>query len=72
MPGLFISYRRDDQAGFAGRLADALESAFGADNVFRDIEDIRPGDDFVVALHKQLQGIDLMLVMIGLSTLKLR
>ncbi|MBL0168778.1 MAG: toll/interleukin-1 receptor domain-containing protein [Propionivibrio sp.] len=65
MPGLFISYRRDDQAGFAGRLADALGSAFGEDNVFRDIEDIRPGDDFVVALQKQLHGVGVMLVMIG-------
>ena len=65
MPGIFISYRRDDQAGFAGRLADALGTAFGADNVFRDIEDIRPGDDFVVTLKKQLHGVDVMLVMIG-------
>jgi len=65
MAGLFISYRRDDQAGFAGRLADALGLAIGADNVFRDIEDIRPGDDFVVALQKQLHGVGVMLVMIG-------
>ena len=65
MPGVFINYRRDDQPGYAGRLADALESAFGADKVFRDIEDIRPGDDFVIALQKQLKGIDVMLVMIG-------
>lgn len=65
MPGLFISYRRDDQAGFAGRLADALGIAFGADTVFRDVDDIRPGDDFVDALHQQLRGIDVMLVMIG-------
>jgi hypothetical protein len=65
MSGLFISYRRDDQAGFAGRLADALESAFGADSVFRDVQDIRPGEDFVVALHAQLQSVDVMLVMIG-------
>lgn len=65
MPGLFISYRRDDQAGFAGRLADALGSAFGTDNVFRDIDDIRPGEDFVAALTKQLHSIDVMLVIIG-------
>jgi len=65
MPGLFINYRRDDQPGYAGRLADALESSFGADKVFRDIEDIRPGDDFVVALQKQLADIDVMLVVIG-------
>lgn len=65
MARLFISYRRDDQAGFAGRLADDLGTAFGADNVFRDIEDIRPGEDFVVALQKQFQGTGVMLVMIG-------
>ncbi|MBP5986901.1 MAG: toll/interleukin-1 receptor domain-containing protein [Azonexus sp.] len=65
MPGIFISYRRDDQAGFAGRLADALASTFGADNVFRDIEDIHPGEDFVLALEQQLATVDVMLVMIG-------
>ncbi|WP_301102749.1 toll/interleukin-1 receptor domain-containing protein [Propionivibrio sp.] len=65
MSGLFISYRRDDQAGFAGRLADALGSAFGANNVFRDIDDIHPGEDFVAALTKQLHSIDVMLVVIG-------
>lgn len=65
MSGIFISYRRDDQAGFAGRLADALVSVFGADNVFRDIEDIHPGEDFVLALERQLASVDVMLVMIG-------
>ena len=65
MSGVFISYRRDDQAGFAGRLADALASTFGADNVFRDIEDIHPGEDFVVAIEKQLAAVDVMLVVIG-------
>lgn len=65
MSGIFISYRRDDQAGFAGRLADALASTFGADNVFRDIEDIHPGEDFVAALDQQLATVDVMLVMIG-------
>src|ERR1035437_9744856 len=64
MPGIFINYRRDDQPGFAGRLADALESAFGADNVFRDVDDIRQGDDFVIA-QQQLKSIDVGLVMIG-------
>lgn len=65
MSGIFISYRRDDQAGFAGRLADALVSVFGADNVFRDIEDIHPGEDFVLALERQLAAVDVMLVVIG-------
>lgn len=65
MSGIFISYRRDDLAGFAGRLADALASVFGADNVFRDIEDIHPGQDFVLTIEQQLKSVDVMLVMIG-------
>jgi len=31
---VFISYRREDSAGHAGRLHDSLQSRFGADNVF--------------------------------------
>src|SRR5574343_377763 len=65
MPGIFISCRRDDHAGFAGRLADALASTFGPDNVFRDIEDIHPGQDFVQTITNPLDTVDVMLVMIG-------
>ncbi len=71
MSGVFISYRRDDQAGFAGRLADALEARFGAENVFRDIEDIHPGEDFVVAIDQHLASVDVMLVLIGPAWLTL-
>jgi hypothetical protein len=31
VPGVFISYRRDDSAGFAGRLADDRGEKFSAD-----------------------------------------
>ncbi|HSG22656.1 MAG TPA: toll/interleukin-1 receptor domain-containing protein, partial [Azonexus sp.] len=65
MTGIFISYRRDDSPGFAGRLAEALDTAFGADNVFRDIDDIRPGEDFVKAIHNRLQAVDVLLAVIG-------
>lgn len=65
MSGIFISYRRDDSRGFAGRLADALDVAFGADKVFRDIDDIRPGEDFVGVISGQLAAIDVLLALIG-------
>jgi len=61
----FLSYRRDDSAGFAGRLADALEMRFGAGSVFRDVDDIAPGEDFVHALDRHLREVDAVLVMIG-------
>lgn len=69
MAGLFISYRREDLPGFAGRLADALEAVFGTENVFRDIEDIRPGDDFVEVIERRLREVDALLVVIGPSWL---
>ncbi len=65
MASLFLSYRRDDSAGFAGRLTDALEAEFGAGSVFRDVDDIRPGQDFVVAIESQLRAVSAVLVMIG-------
>jgi hypothetical protein len=65
MPGIFISYRRDDSAGFAGRLADALEARFGAAPVFRDVQDIRAGDDFVRAIDRSLAACQVLLAVIG-------
>ena len=65
MSALFLSYRRDDSAGFAGRLADALENAFGPGSVFRDIDDIGPGQDFIHAIESQLREVRAVLVMIG-------
>lgn len=62
---IFLSYRRDDSAGFAGRLADALEAEFGHGSVFRDVDDIRPGEDFVRAIESHLREVRAVLVMIG-------
>lgn len=65
MARIFLSYRRDDSAGFAGRLADALEAEFGAGSVFRDVDDIRPGEDFIQAIESHLREVGAVLVMIG-------
>ena len=65
MINLFISYRRDDSAGYAGRLSDSLVRHFGGANIFRDIEDIYPGDDFVEAIKQNLQRANAVLVVIG-------
>jgi hypothetical protein len=54
-PRIFISYRREDSAGDAGRLADHLNRRFGSASVFLDIETIDPGTDFDRALTSSLQ-----------------
>jgi hypothetical protein len=65
MSRIFISYRRDDSAGDAGRLADHLHRRFGRDRVFLDIDTIDPGTDFVRVLHTSLQETAAVLVVIG-------
>ena len=65
MSNVFISYRRDDSAGYAGRLADALEKRLGKDSVFRDVEDIKPGEDIVEAIERNLQNAGAFLIIIG-------
>ena len=46
MSGIFINYRRDDGAAYAGRLSERLKEYFGEDQVFMDILTIEPGLDF--------------------------
>lgn len=43
---IFLSYRRDDTRGVAGRLFDRLAKRFGKANVFIDVVAIEPGRDF--------------------------
>lgn len=63
--GIFISYRRTDSAGEAGRLADHLGAAFGADTVFLDVAGIVAGDDWRQRLDTALDACDTMLVVLG-------
>jgi hypothetical protein len=65
MPGTFISYRREDAAGYAGRLRESLERRLGAARVFRDVDTLRPGQDFVQAIETRLADCRVMLAVIG-------
>ena len=65
MAGTFISYRREDAAGYAGRLRESLERRLGAARVFRDVDTLRPGQDFVQAIESRLSDCAVMLAVIG-------
>ncbi len=71
MRGVFISYRRQDSAPYAGRICDRLEAAFGRDRVFMDVEDIAPGVDFAEALEKTIRSCDVLVAVIGPRWLEL-
>jgi hypothetical protein len=65
VPSIFISYRRDDTAAYAGRLYDRLVAEFGTDNVVMDIEVVEPGVDFRDHIRKLVAASNIMLVLIG-------
>ena len=65
MNGIFISYRRDDAPGYAGRLYDRLTAHFGAERVFMDVQGIEPGVDFVDAIERALGSCKILIVLIG-------
>jgi hypothetical protein len=65
MSGTFISYRREDAAGYAGRLRESLERRLGASRVFRDVDTLRPGQDFVQAIESRLSDCAVMLAVIA-------
>lgn len=62
---MFISYRREDSSGQAGRLYDSLSEHFGPRNVFMDLDTIQPGEDFVEVIDEALKNCDCVLVVIG-------
>jgi hypothetical protein len=63
-PKVFISYRREETAGHAGRLYDALGARFGGRNVFMDV-DLAPGIDFAEQITEAVGACDALLVVIG-------
>ena len=62
---IFISYRRDDSEGEAGRLFDDLTREFGSNSVFMDVAGIRPGVDFVQAIEQNVADCGVLLAIIG-------
>jgi TIR domain len=62
---IFISYRRDDSAGHAGRIHDLLQQEFGPDSVFMDVDNIPFGAKFATVLDQEVAKCDLLLALIG-------
>ena len=68
---IFVSYRRGDSRGDAGRLTDKLKSHFGEKQIFRDVEAIEAGVDFVQALNQAVSRCAVLLAVIGPSWVKI-
>jgi hypothetical protein len=65
MRAIFISYRRDDTEGQAGRLFDDLKQHFGEGAVFMDVAGLEAGRDFRRAIDDQVASCGVLLAIIG-------
>jgi hypothetical protein len=63
--GIFVSYRRSDSQGEAGRLFDELVQSFGEDTVFMDVAAIEAGRDFRKAIEEGVVKCGVLLVLMG-------
>ncbi|MGB2611675.1 MAG: toll/interleukin-1 receptor domain-containing protein [Isosphaeraceae bacterium] len=65
MAKIFLSYRREDSRGVAGRIYDRLRGYFGLDSVFFDVDSVPFGVDFQEHIESVLSHCDVFLAVIG-------
>ncbi len=65
MSRVFISYRRRDSADWANKLNRHLAMRYGKDLIFQDVEDIKPGSNWLESIRKELESCEVFLVVIG-------
>ena len=69
---IFLSYRRADSQNVTDRIYDRLVTAFGRDNVFKDVDSIGLGENFRDKIKTAIDRSEVALVVIGKSWLQVR
>jgi hypothetical protein len=62
---VFISYRRQESSGMAGRLYDRLAARFGDDQVFMDVDAIALGVDFAEVISQAVSTCEVLVAVMG-------
>lgn len=65
MGGIFINYRRLDTQFVVDRIYGWLLRAFGKNALFRDVDQVGPGDDFGAAIDRALEQSAVVVVVVG-------
>jgi len=71
MAKIFLNYRREETSGHAGRLYDRLSQHFGPDNIFMDLDTLKPGVDFAQDIDQAVGQCEVMVSLVGKSWLVL-
>jgi len=69
---IFISYRRENDAGQAGRISDLLKREIENVSIFMDVDAVPLGIDFAEYLNEQVAKCDALLAVMGRSWLDAR
>jgi len=67
---IFLCYRREDSGTIVGRIYDRLEREFGSENIFKDVDNIPFGVDFVDHLDGEVRKCNVLFVVIGAHWLR--
>jgi hypothetical protein len=65
-----LCYRRDDSGPVVGRIYDRLARDFGDENIFKDVDNISFGVDFVEYLDREVQKCNVLFAVIGARWLR--
>jgi hypothetical protein len=65
MRKVFVSYRRQDSSGHAGRLQERLKAELGGKGVFVDVASVNPGTNFHDAIAMAIGGSKALIAVIG-------
>lgn len=65
MSKIFISYRRQDSRDITGRIYDRLLRHWEADRIFKDVDNIDPGEDYRDVIDREIAQCALFLAVIG-------
>jgi hypothetical protein len=65
MSKVFISYRREDAAGYAQAIYGQLERHLQRDHIFMDVDTVEPGVDFVTRIQQAVSECDVVIALIG-------
>src|SRR4051794_36961709 len=62
---IFLSYRRQETAYATGWLFDRLAERYGRAQVFKDVDSLQPGDDFVAVIEAAVGACAVLVALIG-------
>jgi TIR domain-containing protein len=65
LPGVFLSYRRQDTGPYARLLKTRLAERFPGAPVFMDLDSIEPGTDFAEEIEAALRSSAVLIALIG-------